>query len=372
MMTTIIIILALVFLAITVMVLSKTQNLLKSINKEEESKDEYDYVDKANSMNGIGLFIFWVVSAIAVVWSYEATKHNNLPEASSVHGRITDNMFWLSMGVIMVGFFVINTMLFLMPMLYRYKKGRTAYYYSHNNKLEVIWTLIPAVIMAGLVASGLDVWTTITDKAPENAEKIEIMGKQFNWLLRYGGPEVKSKLGNYNFKMTSDVNESGVDFTDKVAFDDFSSTELVIPKGVPVLLQIRARDVLHSVFIPHMRVKMDAVPGMPTSFHFLADKSTTDMQNELGNPDFKYELACTEVCGRNHFAMKMAIRVVEADEYFKWKKEQKPYLSVHPELMALVPTALKADAMKYLPVATTDSTTAAVSAGGAGKVAYKY
>jgi cytochrome c oxidase subunit 2 len=137
---------------------------------------------------------------------------------------------------------------------------------------------------------------------------------------------------------------------------------LHIPKGKPVLLKIRARDVLHSVFIPHMRVKMDAVPGMPTKFWFIADKSTADMKAELGNPDFKYEIACTEVCGRSHFAMRLILVVDEPADYEKWKKEQKSLLASNPDFLEKVPTSLKAKAMKYFPTeAASDTTTASVS-----------
>ena len=194
------------------------------------------------------------------------------------------------------------------------------------------------------------------------------MGKQFGWQVRYGGVD-NEKLGNYSYKLISDAegNEFGLDFSDENSFDDFTSnTEMHIPKGKPVLLKIRARDVLHSVFIPHMCVKMDAVPGMPTKFWFVADKSTADMRAEYGNPDFNYEIACTEVCGRSHFAMKLKLIVDEPADYEKWKKEQKSLLASKPEFMDKVPANLKGKAMKYImpeAPASTDSTTAAT--GGA-------
>ena len=106
---------------------------------------------------------------------------------------------------------------------------------------------------------------------------------------------------------------------------------------------------------------MDAVPGMPTKFWFIADKSTADMQGELGNPNFKYEIACTEVCGRSHFAMKLILVVDEPADYEKWKKEQKSLLASKPEFLEKVPASLKAKAMKYLPAeAAPDSTTASL------------
>lgn len=374
-MTLLIVALAIVFLVLTIMVISKTQTLLKGVKGESEQNDEV--ADSANDINGIGLTIFWILSVIGVVWSFMYAKKDflmafgDIPSASSVHGKETDYWFWFGMAVITVAFIVVNSILFYFPFKYRYNKNRKAYFYAHNNTIEVVWTLIPAIVMAGLVFSGLRVWNKVMSDAPKDAEVIEIMGKQFGWQVRYGGVE-NGKLGNYNYKLIDDAagNEFGLDFTDENSFDDFtSSTEMHIPKGKPVLLKIRARDVLHSVFIPHMRVKMDAVPGMPTKFWFIPDKSTADMRAELGNPDFKYEIACTEVCGRSHFAMKLVLVVDEPAEYEKWKKEQKSLLASKPEFLEKVPTSLKAKAMKYFPTETAapDSTTA--SAGSTPTVA---
>jgi cytochrome c oxidase subunit II len=364
-MTLLIVALAIVFIVLTILVISKTQTLLKGVKGETEQNG--DVVDSANNINAVGLFIFWILSVIGVFWSFFYAKKDflmafgDIPSASSVHGKETDFWFWFGMAVITIAFLVVNSILFYFPLKYRYNKNRKAHFYPHNNTLEIVWTLIPAVIMAGLVFTGLRVWNKVMSDAPKDAEIIEIMGKQFGWQVRYGGVD-NGKLGNYNYKLIDDAagNEFGVDFTDENSFDDFTnSSELHIPKGKPVLLKIRARDVLHSVFIPHMRVKMDAVPGMPTKFWFIADKSTADMKAELGNPDFKYEIACTEVCGRSHFAMKLILVVDEPADYEKWKKEQKSLLASKPEFLEKVPASLKAKAMKYFPTeAASDSTTA--------------
>jgi cytochrome c oxidase subunit II len=354
-MTILIVALAIVFIVLTILVISKTQSLLKGVKGESEQSNEV--ADSANNINGVGLFIFWILSVIGFVWSFLYAKKDflmafgDIPTASSVHGKETDFWFWFGMAVITISFLIVNSVLFYFPLKYRYNKNRKAHFYPHNNTLEVVWTLIPAVVMAGLVFSGLRVWNKVMSDAPKDAEVIEIMGKQFGWQVRYGGVD-NEKLGNYNYKLIDDAagNEFGIDFTDENSFDDFTnSSEMHIPKGKPVLLKIRARDVLHSVFIPHMRVKMDAVPGMPTKFWFVADKSTADMQAELGNSDFKYEIACTEVCGRSHFAMKLILVVDEPAEYEKWKKEQKSLLASKPEFLEKVPAGLKAKAMKYLP-----------------------
>lgn len=364
-MTLLIVALAIVFIVLTILVISKTQTLLKGVKGQTEENE--DGVDSANNINAIGLFIFWILSIIGMVWSFLYAKKDflmafgDIPSASSVHGKETDFWFWFGMAVVTASFVIVNSVLFYFPLKYRYNKNRKAHFYPHNNTLEIVWTLIPAVIMAGLVFTGLRVWNKVMSDAPKDAEIVEIMGKQFGWQVRYGGVE-NNKLGNYNYKLIDDAagNEFGIDFTDENSFDDFTnSSELHIPKGKPVLLKIRARDVLHSVFIPHMRVKMDAVPGMPTKFWFIADKSTADMQAELGNPNFKYEIACTEVCGRSHFAMKLILVVDEPADYEKWKKEQKSLLATKPEFLDKVPASLKAKAMKYLPSeAAPDSTTA--------------
>jgi cytochrome c oxidase subunit 2 len=350
-MTILIIALAILFIILTIMVVNKTQAILKGVSKTTEVEDS-EYLgapDKANNSNAIGLFAFWILSIVGIVWSFIDAKKDFLPEAASEHGKQTDYWFWVSMIVIMIAFFIVNSVMFYFSYKYRYQKGRKVAFYTHNNNLEIIWTAVPAVVMAGLVFSGLRVWTKVMADAPENAEVVEIMGKQFGWTVRYPGVD-NNKLGNYNYKLMDDAggNPLGVDFSDENSFDDFANTsELHIPKGKPVLLKIRARDVLHSVFIPHMRVKMDAVPGMPTKFWFVADKSTNDMRSELGNPEFNFEIACTEICGRSHFGMKILLVVDEPAEYEKWVKSQKPLLAENSALLDKVPANLKAKAMKY-------------------------
>src|SRR5690606_36199018 len=107
--------------------------------------------------------------------------------------------------------------------------------------------------------------------------------------------------------------------------------------GEPALLMIRARDGLRSVFMPHMRVKMDAVPGMPTPFWFVANTTTAEMQEELGDAEFQYEIACTEVCGSGHFSMRKVITVLEPDEYQKWYNEQATFIEQDPDLLSNAP-----------------------------------
>lgn len=362
--------LSVVFLGLAALVVSRMAAVVRNANEPAEE----GRIGLSNKINGALFMAFFVFGLVGVIWSFMHASNYFLPEASSPHGRRTDFLFWLSMGIITVAFFITNALLFIFAWRYQYKEGRRASYYPENHKLELIWTVIPAVVMALLVFTGWRAWRDIMSEAPADAQVFEIIGKQFNWIVRYPGVD-DNKLGSYNYKLIDNNNETGIDYTDAASFDDFTSTtELHIPVNKPILLKIRARDVLHSVFIPHMRVKMDAVPGMPTRFWFIADKTTDEMRNQTGNQDFGYEIACTEVCGRGHFSMRIRLIVEDEASWQAWCKEQKPLLSSTPELAARIPENLKAKAAKYLPVdgaaAPADSSSASIQQGGGTSVAH--
>ncbi|SFT65545.1 cytochrome c oxidase subunit 2 [Algoriphagus locisalis] len=293
----------------------------------------------SNKINAI-LFIVFLVAGGALMFWYSIKEFDNyqLPIASE-HGVITDSLFWWSMAITGIVFLITHVLLFIFPYKYQYSEKRKASFYPDNNKLEIIWTIVPAIVLAGLVISGWVAWSDITAPAPENAHTVEIMGYQFAWEVRYPGKD--QVLGDYDYRLITATNSHGIDFTDKNSIDDFSSPVVVIPKGEPVLFKIRARDVLHSVFAPHMRLKMDAVPGMPTRFWFVPTKTTAEMREETGNPDFEYEIACTEICGKGHFSMKKIIQVVEPAEYQKWFAEQKSFIQNNPALAADLPAETK-------------------------------
>jgi cytochrome c oxidase subunit II len=358
-------ILTLVFLGLTIAVIARMQNVLRGVESDAEAEAPV----ANNGINGAMWMIFLILGTVGGVWSFLATKHEYLPEASSIHGRETDNLFWFSMAIMTLAAFIVNFALFFFAWKYRYKKGTKATFYPENHKLELIWTAIPAVVMALLVFTGWRAWTRIMSEAPANSQVLEIMGKQFAWYARYGGSG-DNKLGNYNYKLINSENEMGIDYSDEASFDDIVSTsEMHVEVGKPVLLKIRARDVLHSVFIPHMRVKMDAVPGMPTKFWFTPDKTTDQMRADLGNDKFDYEIACTEVCGRGHFAMRLRLIVEDKASVDKWKAEQKSQLAVilgqSPDFISKIPENLRAKAMKYAPVAPTADSTTVQSEGAA-------
>lgn len=308
-----------------------------------KGKDTKKIETTGNKINGFLFLIFLLVAFTSLIWySYTRFDIYNLPLASE-HGAATDMLFWVTMAVTGFVFIITHILLFTFPFRYYYRKERKALFYPDNHKLELAWTIIPAIVLAILIFSGLKVWSDITKAAPQDAEVVEIMGHQFAWKLRYPGYD--GKLGNYNYQLTAFDNPMGVDFSDENAFDDFSPGQMYLPKGKNVLFKIRARDVLHSVFAPHFRLKMDAVPGMPTSFWFKPTKTTEEMRKETGNPDFNYEIACTEICGEGHFSMRLLVFVVEPDEYEKWKDEQESMLQRNPDLLRFVSQNLKETAL---------------------------
>ncbi len=299
-------------------------------------------VSSANKLQATLLVLFLIVGVGAFFYySFGGLDDSYTQPIASEHGEKTDFWFWVTMGVTCFVFILTQILLFGFSYLYQYKEGNKATFYPHNNKLEVIWTAIPAVVLAILVISGWKVWVDITGPAPDDAEVIEVYGYQYAFAFRYPGKD--KKLGAYDYRKTDLVNNNqvGIDYTDKAAFDDFMGRELHVPKGKPVLLKIRARDVIHSVFQPNFRLQMNAVPGLPTKFWFVPTKTTEEMRQETGNPDFNYELVCNKICGKAHFSMKGIIVVDEPEDYEKWYNEQEALLKQNPALMSQVPDDLK-------------------------------
>jgi cytochrome c oxidase subunit 2 len=338
MMSLIIVLSVLLILGILYMIF-RVGNLISVAKGRKESK-----VDSANSVNAALFIVFMVLSLVGFFWySFAHFDSYTLPIASE-HGKRTDTLFWITMAVTVIAFTIISIIMFVFIYKYQYREGQKAKFYPDNHYLELAWTIIPAIVLAVLIFTGLRAWNDITSPASKDAEVIELVAQQFAWTARYPGVKDQT-LGSYNYKLIDAVNEFGLDLTDKNTFDDFKSLELHLPVNKEILLKIRAKDVLHSVFLPHFRVKMDAVPGMPTQFKFKATKTTEEMRTELGNPNFNYELACTEICGRGHFSMKMPVVVEDEESYERWKASQEAWLKQNPDYLNRVPANLKEAAM---------------------------
>ncbi len=307
-------------------------------------KGEEDEIGSANGVNAFLFMAFMIISLVGFFWySYVHFDKYVLPVASE-HGKITDELFWITMAICVVAFTIIFIVMFWFTYAYQYKKDRKAEFFADNHKLEILWTLVPAVVMALLIFRGLRAWNDITGPASKDAVVIELVAQQFAWTARYPGSK-DEELGKIDFLQIDATNEFGLDLTDKNGYDDFKSLELHLPVNKEVLLKIRAKDVLHSVFLPHFRVKMDAVPGMQTQFKFIPDVTTEEMRSRTGNPNFNYEMACTEICGKGHFSMRFPVVVEDEATFKKWKATQESWLKQNPDYLKRVPENLREFAM---------------------------
>lgn len=320
------------------------------------STDPLQNINFNNLNSNIMVGFIFVGLALGIYFSFYF-QPLYLPEASSIHGMEIDKMFNLTL--IVTGIVVVITHLFLLYFVYKYRwsDNRRALYYPDNNKLEMMWTIAPAIVLTVLVLDGTKNWNAIMQPPPADAIEIELTGKQFAWNIRYAGAD--NEFGKTNFRKISAENELGFDWEDAAGKDDVMPGEIYMPVNKSVLLKIRARDVLHSVYLPHFRVKMDAVPGMPTQFCFTPIKTTKEMRAKLGNENFNYELACTEVCGRGHFSMKRTVVVVTEEEYNEWLRKQKPYFKPAETTESVASDALATDSLSTQPDASSKSDTQA-------------
>ncbi|WP_244620289.1 cytochrome c oxidase subunit II [Chitinophaga japonensis] len=275
-----------------------------------------------NRINGFLLIAFLVLGLIGVYYCNELLKGKILGEPASEQGESIDNMIMWTLVITGVVFVITQILLFWFAFKYQEREGQKAFYFPHNNKLEVIWTVIPAIALTILVAIGLRHWFRITSEAPKDAMIVEITGKQFNWLIRYPGKD--GKLGSKYYKNINDAtNPVGQDWDDNLNRDDFMATEMHMVVGKPVKLIIGSRDVVHDVGLPHFRMKMDAVPGIPTTMWVTPKFTTAQMKEKTGNPDFVYEISCDQMCGSGHYSMRAIIVVETQEEFDAWTAKQK-------------------------------------------------
>jgi len=249
-----------------------------------------------------------------------------LPESASEHGTKIDFMFWTTTVITLFVFFITQILLFGFLFKYRGSDKRKGYYLPHNNTIEKVWTIIPAIVLTILVVFGFFTWRTVTNTDNNKGDiNIDVTGHQFAWEIRYPGKD--GKLGSVNFQLYTANNILGVNFKDRNSFDDLKADTLVLPVNHTIRINIHAQDVIHSLYMPHFRVQMNAVPGLPTFFKFKPTITTTDMRNRLDDPKFEYLLYCNKICGGGHYNMQKVVRVVTEAEYQDWLSHQKPYLS---------------------------------------------
>jgi len=287
------------------------------------------------------LVIFFLVGMYGIWKCHTLLADKMLPPSASLQGAEYDKMFSVTLWVTGFTFFVTQALLFWFAFRYQSTEKRTSFYFPHNNKLEVLWTTVPAIAMAALVAIGLKNWMNFTSEAPKDATIVEIVGKQFNWLIRYPGHD--GVLGKRDFRKIDDANNVlGLDWNDKDNMDDIiaQNGELHLVVNKPVKLLIGSRDVIHDVGLTHFRMKMDAVPGIVTTLWFTPRYTTAEMKKMTGNDNFVYEISCDQMCGKGHYSMRGTVVVQTQAEYDAWMLAQQPYyVGTHPAAAPATPAA---------------------------------
>lgn len=335
-----------VLLAVLIVQIGKARELASAVRSDKKEEEE------VNRMQGALGMVFMIIFLIACVWSFIKYTPTSLGwgpnTASSTHGTDIDYMFNLTLFFTAIVFFVTQYLLFYYAWKYRGRKGNKAIYWSHNAKLEMVWMIIPAVVMTFLVVGGLNSWNMIMadvgedEKIGEDYMEIQALGHQFAWQFRYPGRD--AVLGETDFtKVVPGFNEMGQVWTDVRNVDDFNpGSTIYLPVDKKIRVRITARDVLHNFYIRDMRVKMDAIPGMPTYFVFTPTVTTDSIRSRYkkypewqtlvdGVPryaTYDYELSCAELCGKSHYSMRNLIKIYTQEKYEEWLDEQEGSFSV--------------------------------------------
>jgi cytochrome c oxidase subunit 2 len=344
------------------------------------SEDDIFVSDREINFQSTALVVFilgYLAFFVFLVVKYDKYM---LPEPASAHGVEIDLLMNINWVILITAF--VATHIALAYLVYRYARTRNphATYMTHSNKLELLWTSIPASALAIIIVYGISTWNAITRNEPEDAINIELYARQFDWTARYAGQD--NQLGKADFRMISGTNPLGVinnrtldaritELSEKIAAledarsqvypggksdqeisdqiagvkkqqdallqikaqgeaqdystaddDILTKVEFHIPVNRPIMFKIRAQDVIHSVYMPHFRAQMNAVPGLITQFYFTPTITTAEMREKLDNPDFNYLLLCNKICGTAHYNMQMNVIVESEEDYNKWLSQQ--------------------------------------------------
>jgi cytochrome c oxidase subunit 2 len=308
-------ILVIVAIARIVRILELTHRLSPAPAEEISQKDN-------NIQGNLMLFCLFVgmIFIIFTTWRYSRFI---LPVSASAHGVQIDALMNVNYVLIFTVFFITQILLFYFAYKYKHNSNRRGDFIPENHKLELIWTIIPTIVLGGMIVYGLTVWNGITqsDHSKENVQLIELYGQQFKWTARYAGKD--NILGHANFMKINSNNPLGVDSLDPHSKDDVLTSELHLKVNQPTNFYIRAQDVIHSVYLPHFRLQMNAVPGMTTQFYFVPTITTAKMREITKNEKFDYILLCNKICGAAHYTMRMKVVVDDDVQYTEWMGKQK-------------------------------------------------
>ena len=347
-MTTPLILAVLVLVAIAVWQLAKIFELSQLTTGKKSDATIAD--DEDNKYNGYLLFAFLVFIYGITIFSFSKYGKMVLPMPASEHGVDYDRLMWISFAIIFIVQTITQFLLHYFGYKYRGEKGKKALFYADNDKLELIWTIIPVITLAALILYGLYSWTNIMDINDEGDPLVvELYAQQFNWTARYGGGD--NVLGDASARLIDidKANILGIDESDPNAVDDIIVKELHLPVGRKVNFYMRSQDVLHSAYMPHFRAQMNCVPGMVTQFSFTPTITTEEMRlhpeiidkvkrtnkiraeraaagEENSDPwEFDYVLLCNKICGKSHYNMQMKIIVESEEDFQKWLDSQKTF-----------------------------------------------
>ncbi len=307
--------------------IAKASEYVAVLRGEERARKQ------TNKVNAFMLLAFLIIGLIGVYYCNEKLKGRILGEPASDHGVLIDRMLYITIALTGIVFVITQVALFWFSYKYQESDKRKAFFYPHNNKLELIWTVIPAIALTILVGFGLFYWFKITGDAPKNSMIVEVTGKQFGWEFRYPGKD--GILGKKYFKKVDPANNNpaGQLWEDQANHDDvFMEQEMHLVVNKPVKLVIGAKDVIHDVGLAHFRMKMDAVPGTPTTMWFTPRFTTKEMAEKTGKPNFTYEISCDQMCGQGHWSMRGVIIVETQEEFDVWMAQKKPqYFVANPD-----------------------------------------
>ncbi len=306
--------------------------------------------DKDNDLQGKLMLGFVIFLYVLTVYCFVQYRSFFLPESASEHGVDYDQLMFISMVLIMFVQIITQGLLHYFAYKYRGKKENKALFFADNDKLEFIWTIIPVIVLAGLIIYGLFTWTDIMNIDEEEGDPliVELYAYQFDWRARYAGED--NELGKANVRFIEGVNTLGIDASDTYGNDDKITTELHLPVNRKVIFKMRSQDVLHSAYMPFFRAQMNVVPGMITEFAYTPTLTSEEMKNDpymidkvatinkirrekskklvaageepLDVYEFEYYLLCNKICGVSHYNMQMKIVVESEEDYEAWLKTQ--------------------------------------------------
>lgn len=319
---------ALVAIVAVLLVIATAVQILKiaELRATENNTEIYHISEKQNKSQAFLLIVFlvWYFGFFAwQVWKWGGLM---LPESASEHGVGIDNLMNITLWFITPVFIITHILLIGFSYKYAFSETRKAVFFSHSNKLELLWTIIPSIALTVLILVGLSNWNKIMTPVSSEQEHvlIEIYGQQFSWTARYAGKD--EKLGRASVEYIEGLNALGIDTTDENALDDkIVKGEFHLPVNVPVQFVFRSQDVMHSAYMPHFRAQMNVVPGLKTNFNFIPTITTAQMKEKTQNENFNYLLLCNKICGAAHYNMQMDIIIDSKEDYEKWLSEQKEF-----------------------------------------------